>query len=127
MAYSILIVEDNAVMANLLQFNLKRAGFDVVTKSNGHSGLEAATERLFDLVVTDHQLPGITGVEMCKGLRLLPRYRETPVLLCTAKGLELQLSEVQAEYGVTEMLYKPVSPRQLISAVNELLSSAVAN
>ena len=124
---SILIVEDNAVMANLLQFNLKRAGFDTVAVSNGASGLETASERGFDMIITDHQLPGLSGIEMCKALRQLPQYTATPVLLCTAKGLELQLSTLQEEYGVTDTLFKPVSPRQLVSAVGDLLSSAIAS
>ena len=127
MAESILIVEDNAVMANLLQFNLKRAGFDTVAVSNGASGLETASERGFDMIITDHQLPGMSGIEMCKALRQLPQYTATPVLLCTAKGLELQLSTLQEEYGVTDTLFKPVSPRQLVSAVGDLLSSAIAS
>jgi CheY-like chemotaxis protein len=114
-------------MANLLQFNLKRAGFDTVAVSNGASGLETASERGFDMIITDHQLPGLSGIEMCKALRQLPQYTATPVLLCTAKGLELQLSTLQEEYGVTDTLFKPVSPRQLVSAVGDLLSSAIAS
>lgn len=126
MAHSILIVEDNAVMANLLKFNLKRAGFDVAVASNGIAGLELAVSRSFDVVITDHQMPGMTGVEMCKSLRQLPQYSCTPLLLCTAKGLELQRTTLQDECRITDVLFKPVSPRQMIDRVTELLAPAVS-
>lgn len=126
MAHSILIVEDNAVMANLLQFNLKRAGFDVVVASNGVFGLEEAESGSFDLIVTDHQMPSMTGVELCRALRQMPKYLNTPVLLCTAKGLELQRSTLQEECGITDIIFKPVSPRLLISRITELLKPTVS-
>lgn len=127
MPHSVLIVEDNAVTANLLQFNLKRAGFDVFVASNGATALAKAGEVQFDVVVTDHQMPGITGTEMCRSLRTLPQYRSTPVLLCTAKGLELDRSSVLEECGVTEILFKPVSPRHLLSSLNDLLAPQLAS
>lgn len=127
MSQSVLIVEDNAVMANLLQFNLKRADFDVTVTLTGTAGLEKATNRQFDVIVTDYQLPGMNGAELCKSLRQLHKYQSTPIFLCTAKGLELDEAMMRDQYGVTELLFKPVSPRKLILAINELLATTVSS
>jgi DNA-binding response OmpR family regulator len=124
MSHSILIVEDNAVMAHLLQFNLTRAGFEVTIACNGNSGFEKAVADRFDVVVTDHQLPGMLGTDLCKSLREMAQYRSTPIILCTAKGLELDRANVVKECGLTEVLFKPVSPRKLVSAINDLLATA---
>ena len=122
MHHQVLIVEDNAVMANLLQFNLKRAGFGTVVATNGDRALQLATESQFDVVITDHQMPGMPGVELCKRLREMPAYQTTPLLLCTAKGLELPREALLEDFGITDLIFKPVSPRQLVLTVQSLLS-----
>lgn len=127
MSQSILIVEDNAVMANLLQFNLKRSGFDVTITLTGTAGMEKALACQFDVIVTDYQLPGMDGAELCKSLRQLQKYQSTPMFLCTAKGLELDEAMMRDEFGVTELLFKPVSPRKLVLAINEMLATTVSS
>ena len=126
MDQSILIVEDNAVMGNLLQFNLKCAGFQTVVASNAERGLRLAAEHQFDLVIADHMLPEMSGAEMCKHLRGMPQYCGIPVVICTARGLELDLTQLQNECGVTDLLFKPVSPRQIVTIVSDLLAPVTA-
>lgn len=122
----ILIAEDNVAMAQVLRFNLQRAGYTVRVESDGQVALDVASREQFDLVITDYQMPGLNGEELCRGLRDLPGYGETPVLMCTAKGLELDPMYLHEELGVTSLVRKPFSPRQVVEKVAVLLSAPVA-
>ena len=85
----ILIAEDNLVMVHVLQFNLERAGFEVHAAVNGAEALEAAVDRTFDLVITDYQMPEMNGEEFVRQLRGHGDYRDTPIVMCSAKGYEI--------------------------------------
>jgi CheY-like chemotaxis protein len=122
---AILIVEDNCVMADIMRFNFKRAGFDVTVASNGREGLERLRERQFDLVVADYQMPKMNGEEFCRNLRQDPRHAGTPAFLCTAKGFEIDTVQLSAELQITRILTKPFSPRELVEAAREVLQPAV--
>ena len=121
------MVEDNAALARVVQFNLERAGFEVVVTNNGRQAFTALQgEASFDLVVTDQQMPVMTGVELCQQMRACERFAHTPVIMLTAKGLELELSQLQRELGISLVLPKPFSPHGLVEAIQELLSAAVS-
>ena len=92
---SILIAEDNRVMADVLRFNLARSGFSVTVASNGLVAVELLQAGAFDLVISDYQMPGMNGEELCRWMRSDPRYRTGPVLMCSAKGYELDASRLQ--------------------------------
>jgi two-component system alkaline phosphatase synthesis response regulator PhoP len=118
----VLVVEDDSVVADLVRFNLERAGFEVVTASNGQVALELLDREEFDLVVTDYQMPGINGAELCHKMRGQTRWSETPIVLLTAKALELDLARLRKQLGVREVFSKPFSPRALTHAVQECLA-----
>lgn len=120
-----LIVEDNVALARVTQFALTRAGFDARVAHNGRSGFEAATAEAFDVVISDHQMPEMTGLELCRKLRELPEYAGTPIILLTAKGLELELSQLQQELDISAVFAKPFSPSGVVEAVCKLLEIAV--
>lgn len=121
---AILIVEDNCVMADIMRFNFKRAGFDVTLAVNGCDGLERLRERQFDLIVADYQMPQMNGEEFCRRLREDPRHAGTPAFLCTAKGFEIDTVQLSEELKITRILTKPFSPRELIAAASEVLEAA---
>ena len=75
----------------MVQFSLASAGYHVTVARNGRIARELADTKQFDLVVSDHQMPEITGIELFKELRSLPAYERVPFILLTAKGLELDL------------------------------------
>lgn len=125
MARRALIVDDNLALARVMQFALDRAGFDTQTARNGQLALEIAEQSLFDVVVTDHQMPEMTGVELCRELRKLPHYKDCPVFLLTAKGLELELPRLREELGVSGVFSKPFSPAAVVKAVEDVLSTCV--
>lgn len=120
-----LIVEDNVALARVTQFALTRAGFDTRIARNGRLGLEAASAESFDVVISDQQMPEMTGLELCRHLRQLPAYAATPIILLTAKGLELELSRLQEELDISAVFAKPFSPSGVVDAVCKLLQIAV--
>ncbi|MBN1852752.1 MAG: response regulator [Pirellulales bacterium] len=122
----ILVAEDNPALAAVIEFNLRRAGCAVTRMRNGRLALEAAMEEDFDLVVTDHQMPEMTGIELCERLRALPQYMDTPIIMLTAKGLELDMSNLGETVGVSEYLSKPFSPAELVRKIEECLISSCA-
>ena len=84
-----LIADDNVALARVTQFALNGAGYETEATYNGRLALEAALKTQFDIVITDQQMPEMTGVELCRELRNLPQYASCPIILLTAKGLEL--------------------------------------
>ena len=120
-----LIVDDNLALARVTQFALDRAGFETQTARNGRLALEAAQVMQFDIVVTDQQMPELTGIELCSELRKLPGYVDCPIILLTAKGLELELPRLREELGISGVFSKPFSPAAIVKAVEDLLNTLV--
>lgn len=119
----ILIAEDNLVMAHVLQFNLERAGFDVHVAADGVLALEAASEDSFDLIITDYQMPRMNGEELARQLRTFPEYCDTPIVLCSAKGYEIDIDQLKRDPGIAEVVYKPFSPAQIVELIHSLTST----
>ena len=120
-----LVVDDNAALAKVTQFALKAAGFETATACNGREALELALQSPFDVIITDQQMPEMTGVELCGELRTTPEYANCPIILLTAKGLELELPQLREELGIEATFAKPFSPTAIVSKVNELLATPV--
>lgn len=119
----ILIVEDHEDTRELLKYNLEAAGFEVRTASDGHSGLEAAREGRPALVILDLMLPGIDGLEICRRLKKEPGTSQTPVIMLTAKGEEVDRI-VGLELGADDYVVKPFSPRELILRIRAVMRRA---
>jgi len=105
---SILVVEDELDLVELLQFNLRAAGFDVQVATSGADALIAATERTLDLVLLDLMLPDLPGTEVCRKLKASPRTRALPVIMVTARGEEVD-RVVGFELGADDFVTKPFS------------------
>lgn len=118
-----LIVDDNVALARVTQFALDGAGFYTEVAYNGRIALEAALRSPFDIIITDQQMPEMTGVELSRELRARPEYAECPIILLTAKGLELELPRLQAELGIDATFAKPFSPSALVKEVLQLLGA----
>jgi CheY-like chemotaxis protein len=116
-----LIVDDNVALARVTQFALDRAGFETKTACNGCIALELALDTHYDIVITDQQMPEMTGTELCQKLRDQPDYAECPILLLTAKGFELELHRLREELGIDATFSKPFSPSAIVQTVQELL------
>jgi DNA-binding response OmpR family regulator len=123
-ARHILVAEDNGALASVICLNLERAGFRVTVACNGRIAWEAAQEEFFDLVVTDLQMPEMTGCEFCEELRTLERYQGTPVIMLTAKGTHAESPCSNANLNICETFLKPFSPKEIVEAVQRQLVSA---
>lgn len=119
----ILVCEDNAALSGVVCFNLVRAGFQVTSVSDGRSALEALQKGSFDLVLSDQQMPMMTGVQLCESIRQIPAHRQTPFILLTAKCMEIDIAKLQQTLGVSKALPKPFSPSELICCIEETLAA----
>jgi two-component system alkaline phosphatase synthesis response regulator PhoP len=123
MQQQILVAEDNAALASVIRFNLVRAGFQVTVANDGRQAWEFVQSNHFDLIVTDQQMPKMTGCELCEKLRSVPEYAELPVIMLTAKGLELELPRLRDELKIMATYMKPFSPKEIVKAVEDCLAA----
>ena len=122
MSKRVLVAEDNLGLAHVLQFNLQQGGFDVTVAHNGGEAWEFAQREKFDVVITDHEMPLMTGVELCTRLRELPDYENTPIVMVTARQLELDTNSIVQRLRVAAIMPKPYSTRELLNTVEKLLA-----
>jgi len=124
--YRVLVAEDNVALAAVVRYNLEQAKYTVVVVSNGREAWEQLQAGEFDLVVTDQQMPHMSGSELCRHMRQQARLRDLPVVMLTAKGLELESGKLRDELGVQRLVHKPFSPRDLVTTVHNCLLEAAA-
>ena len=117
---TILVIEDEQDIFNLLSHYLSKEGYAVQWASDGHSGLEWACRHHPRLIILDLMLPGLDGLEVCKRLRALPETTQVPVLMLTAKTEESD-KIVGLELGADDYVSKPFSPKELVARVKALL------
>ncbi len=120
----ILIVEDEPDIRDVLAFNLRQAGHQVLTAGRGAEALEALSQRP-TLVVLDLMLPDTSGVEVCKAIKQDARTKHIAVLMLTARGEEID-RVVGFEVGADDYVTKPFSTRELMLRVNAILRRAAA-
>jgi CheY-like chemotaxis protein len=120
----ILVCEDNPALSAVVTFNLVRAGFQVTTVANGRLALEALQKDSFDLILSDQQMPMMTGIQLCESVRQLPAHKGVPFILLTAKCMEIDFTKLQQTLGVTRALPKPFSPSELVNCIEEALAAS---
>jgi len=116
----VLVVDDEPDAVEVIEFNLKQAGFDVSTAVDGAEALRKARTQAPDLIVLDVMLPELDGFEVCKILRRDPATAATPIIMLTAKAAEVD-RVVGLELGADDYVTKPFSPRELVLRVRKLL------
>jgi len=117
---TILVVEDEEDILELLRYNLAKEGYGVIGAATGEEALKAARERLPDLVLLDLMLPGLDGLEVCRRLQQEARTRRLPIIMLTAKGEEADIV-AGLELGAADYITKPFSPRVLLARVRAVL------
>lgn len=118
----LLIAEDNAIMANVLRRILELGGFNVQIENDGLQALGACGVNDFDAIVTDYQMPHMDGFEFIKALRCGDRNQSVPVIFVSGKGLELDPEALLRDWGVRKVMFKPFSPRELMSCLHDCLN-----
>ena len=117
----VLLVDDEIHILRAAEFKLKRSGFDVSTAFDGEKAWEVIGQDMPDLVVTDVQMPRLSGIELVRRLRENPQTEHLPVIMLTAKGFELPRQELIAELRIIDIVAKPFSPRDLCRRVEAAL------
>lgn len=120
MGAKVLVVEDDAALAELLTYNLGKEGFDVRHAPDGDEALIAIDEDVPDLILLDWMLPHMSGIEICRQLRARADTREIPVIMLTARGEDTDLVR-GFETGADDYLTKPFSMTELVARVKSLL------
>jgi phosphate regulon transcriptional regulator PhoB len=120
----ILVVDDEPDALELIQYNLKAAGYDVVTAADGEEALKKARTTHPSLVILDVMLPEVDGLEVCKTLRREPTTSAIPIIMLTAKAGEID-RVLGLELGADDYVTKPFSPRELVLRVKAMLRRRV--
>lgn len=121
---TILIIEDERDLAELIAFNLEREGFKTTVATDGFEGLQSAKDCQPDLILLDLMLPGMLGTEVCKYIKKSERTSKIPVVMLTAKGEEID-KVVGFEVGADDYVVKPFSTRELMLRVKAVLRRSV--
>jgi two-component system phosphate regulon response regulator PhoB len=117
---TVLVIDDEKDLLNLVRYNLERADFKVLESTEGRTGLEIAERVRPDAIVLDWMMPAADGIEVCRRLRADPNTSEIPVLMLTARAEEADRIK-GLESGADDYLVKPFSPRELIARLRALL------
>src|SRR5438045_1562229 len=115
----ILLADDEPDIREIVSYNLKEEGYDVVCAKNGTEAIKLANEHLPSMIILDIMMPGKNGIEVCKLLRLQPQFKDTVIIFLSA--LNDEGTEIKGlETGADDYITKPISPKVLISKVNSL-------
>lgn len=120
MKQKILVVDDEPDAVELIEFNLKQGGFDVVSANDGAEALRKAKTAAPHLIILDVMLPEMDGMEVCKHLKRDPETARIPVIMLTAKAAEID-RVLGLELGADDYVTKPFSPRELVLRVKNML------
>lgn len=117
---TILLIEDEKSITELVKYNLEKEGFRVLTTSKGTTGLDVAKKERPGLILLDLMLPELNGLDVCKLLRQDTKTRPIPIIMLTAKGTEAD-KVVGLELGADDYMTKPFSPRELVARIKAVL------
>lgn len=116
----ILIVDDEPDILELIEYNLKKEGYQVFTARNGQEAVTEAKRSLPDLIVLDIMMPKMDGIEACRIMRTMPEFKNTFMVFLTARSEEY--SEIAGfNVGADDYIAKPIKPRALVSRINAIL------
>ncbi|MET3113512.1 two-component system alkaline phosphatase synthesis response regulator PhoP [Pedobacter sp. CG_S7] len=122
----ILIVDDEPDILELVEYNLKKEGYQVYVASNGKEGISVARKVHPDLIILDIMMPVMDGIEACRLMRSIPEFKNTFMVFLTARSEEY--SEIAGfNVGADDYIAKPIKPRALVSRINAILRRNVSS
>lgn len=121
-AHTILIADDEPYITYMLASRLTEKGLDVLTASNGEEALALATQRLPRVIVTDFQMPRMSGLELARKLKEQPETANIPLVMLTARGHRLTPTELR-DTNIQHLMFKPFSARELMTLLDEYFES----
>jgi len=116
----VLVVDDEIHIVHVVAIKLRNNGYEVITAENGAEAFKIACEEKPDVIVTDFQMPLMTGLEMVEALRQNSEMADVPVIMLTARGFAIDDNQKQ-QLRISECLSKPFSPRELLRTIEDVL------
>ncbi len=115
-----LVVDDEIHIVHVVAIKLRNNGFEVITAGNGEDAFELACNNELDVVITDFQMPIMTGLELVEKLRQYEATSHLPVIMLTARGFAID-DEQKDRLGISAFISKPFSPRELLRSVEDVI------
>jgi two-component system alkaline phosphatase synthesis response regulator PhoP len=117
---NILVVDDEPDIRELIEYNLRKEGYNVATAANGKQAITMAKREIPDLIILDIMMPEMDGIEACRLMRAMPEFKNTFMVFLTARSEEY--SEIAGfNVGADDYIAKPIKPRVLVSRINAIL------
>ena len=114
---TVLIVEDEIAIVTMLRYNLEQEGFRVVTTQDGEEAVNMVKDHKPDIIVLDWMLPGMSGIDICKQIRWHQDFKNTPIIMLSARGEEGDRIR-GLDSGADDYMVKPFSPSELVARIN---------
>ena len=115
-----LVIDDEIHIVQVVAIKLRNNGFDVTTAENGAVALDIAKEEKPDIIITDFQMPVMTGLELVENLRKDTATEDIPVIMLTARGFAIEEDKRQ-ELKISACLSKPFSPREVLQTIEDVI------
>jgi len=116
----VLVVDDEIHIVHVVAIKLRNNGFDVITASNGAEAYNLACEKKPDIIVTDYQMPVMSGLELVEKIRQNEQTRSIPVILLTARSFAIE-DQQRSKLKISQCLSKPFSPKELLRSIEDVL------
>ncbi|MBN2182422.1 MAG: response regulator [Sedimentisphaerales bacterium] len=116
----VLVVDDEIHIVHVVAIKLRNNGYEVISANNGEEAFELACKNKPDIIVTDFQMPVMTGMELVEKLRQHEDTKDTPVIMLTARSFAIS-KEQQELLKISDCLSKPFSPRELLGNIEDIL------
>jgi len=116
----VLVVDDEIHIVHVVAIKLRNNGFDVVTAANGAEAFGLACSEKPDIIVTDFQMPVMTGLELVEKIRQNGETKDIPVILLTARNFAIE-DEQKRDLQISDCLSKPFSPKELLRSIQDIL------
>lgn len=122
----VLVADDEAHILHVVSLKLRNAGFDVLTAHDGEEAHDLALQHHPALLITDFQMPFMTGLELCVKLKANPDTTDIPAIMLTARGFAMAEDDLKLT-NIAAVLSKPFSPRDVLAKVQELINHQAGN
>lgn len=116
----VLVADDEIHIIHVVSIKLRNNGYEVIAANNGAEAYELACTEHPDIIVTDYQMPFVTGIELIEKLRKNEETKDMPVILLTARSFAIS-GALKDSLGIEECLSKPFSPKELLKSIQDIL------
>jgi len=116
----VLVVDDEIHIIHVVAIKLRNNGYEVISAENGSEAFALACGEKPDIIVTDFQMPGMTGLELVRKIRQNETTKDIPVIMLTARGFAVEDKEKE-KLQISELLSKPFSPKELLRSIEDIL------